>query len=133
MVVHLHSTLRHWMVVPAAFLLLMSTPIFVYIAVALWIGDLGRLFLGCFILAGYCLVAAVLVKLGIAIDEQMLRHERLKPDAHGYYERPLKKQPEPALQFELTMMEEPGVEGYTAAHGIPHDGVLSHEQGYTAR
>src|SRR5256885_15192692 len=106
MVVRLRSTLRHWMLLPAAFLLLMSMPIFAYIAFALWTGDLGRLFLGALVLAGYCLVASLVVKLGIAIDEQILRHDRLKPDAHGHYERPLHHQGTPGMQFELTVVGE---------------------------
>src|SRR5947209_11505236 len=120
MVVHLRSTFRYWMLLPAAFLLLMSMPIFAYIAFALWTVDLGRLFLGGFVLAGYCLVAAVIVKLGIAIDEQMLRHERLKPDSHGYYERPLEQQPPPGLQFEMTLVGETDLAGCASPHGIPH-------------
>lgn len=147
MVVHFRSTFRHWMLWPAAFLLLMSMPIFFSIAFALWTVDLGRLFLGGFVLAGYCLVAALIVKLGIAIDEQMLRHERLKPDARGNYERPLEQQPELGMQFEMTVFGETDVAGCAAYNGIPRTdctddaacpGVprsdpLSQEPGYVAR
>ena len=148
MVVHLRSSLRHWMLLPAAFLLLVSMPIFAFIAFALWTVDLGRLFLGGFVLAGYCLVAALVVKLGIAIDEQMLRHERLKPDSRGNYERPLEQQPAPGMQFEMTIVGEetdstgcafhnglPRTDctGYAARPGVPHSEPLSQEPGYVAR
>src|SRR6266700_1594863 len=148
MVVHLRSTFRHWMLLPAAFLLLMSMPIFAYIAFALWTADLGRLFLGGLVLAGYCPVAALFVKLGIAIDEQMLRHERLKPDAQGHYERLLEQEPAPGMQFEMTVVGETGFTGYAAYNGIPqtefsapaasHSGIpqsepFSQHQGYAAQ
>jgi|SRR5947209_3661966 len=133
MVVHLRSSLRHWMLLPAAFLLLMSMPIFAFIAFALWTVDLGRLFLGGFVLAGYCLVAALVVKLGIAIDEQMLRHERLKPDSRGNYERPLEQQPTPGMQFEMTVFGETDFTGCAFHNGIPHSEPLSQEPGYVAR
>src|SRR2546425_9530444 len=116
MIVNLRSTFRHWMLLPASLLLVVSLPIFAYIALALWTLDLGRLFLGALVLAGYCMVAALVVKLGIAIDEQILRHERLKPDAHGHYERPLTYQGAPGMQFELTIVGEtafpPGYTGH---------------------
>jgi len=135
------------MLLPAAFLLLMSMPIFAFIAFALWTVDLGRLFLGGFVLAGYCLVAALVVKLGIAIDEQMLRHERLKPDSRGNYERPLEQQPTPGMQFEMTVFGETDFTGCAFHNGIPqtdftgcafHNGIphsepLSQEPGYVAR
>ena len=133
MVFHVRSTLRHWMLLPALFLLLVSLPIFTSIAVALWTGDLGRLFLGGLVLSGYCLVAAVIVKLGIAIDEQMLRHERLKPDPRGNYERPLEKQPAPGVQFEMTLVGETEFTEGAHSYGIPHSEPLSQEQGYMAR
>jgi len=148
MIVNLRSTFRHWMLLPASLLLVVSLPIFAYIALALWTGDLGRLFLGALVLAGYCLVAALVVKLGIAIDEQILRHERLKPDAHGNYERPLEQQPAPGMQFEMTIVGEetdstgcafhnglPRTDctGYAARTGVPHSEPLSQEPGYVAR
>jgi hypothetical protein len=133
LVVHLRSSFRHWMFLPAAFLLLVALPIFVYIATALWTGDIGRLFLGLLVLAGYCLVAALVVKLCIAIDEQIIRHERLKPNSHGHYELPLEQQPAPGVQFEITVVGETDPTGYANASGIPCGDALSQERGYAAR
>lgn len=133
MFLRVRSTFRHWMLLSAAFLCLVSLPIFGFLAYALWTLDIGRLLLGGMVLAGYWPIALLVVKICIMIDEQMLRHERLRPDAHGNYERPLHKQPEPALQFELSMVQEAAADTDTTARGIPLDGILSQERGYTAR
>ena len=133
MFVQFRTAFRHWMFLPAGFLLLVSLPILIYIAFALWAGDLGRLFLGGLVLAGYCLVASVIVRLCIAIDEQILRHERLKPDPQGNYERPLEQQPAPGMQFDLTIVGEADLQGQARPSGLPKSEPLSQERGYVAR
>ena len=98
---------RHWILSPLTFLLLIASPIFGFIAYSLWIGDIARLFLGGLVLAGYCVTAVVLGKLAIALDEQSLRHYRLRPDGNGRYERPLKAhQISDQLQVQMDMSGE---------------------------
>ena len=98
---------RSWMLSPLTLLLIVASPIFAFIAYSLWIGDVGRLFLGGFVLAGYCCAAVVLGKLAIALDEQSLRHLRLKPDGNGRYERLLEaEQVSSPLQVSLELSGE---------------------------
>ena len=121
---------RNWMIFLFGFYLAASLPIICIITYALIVGDLSRLFFGSMILAGYGLTAEILVKLAIAIDEQFLRHSRLRPDANGRYELPLHegRVGEP-VEFSLTM-EAQGESLEYGAGGVPCDGVtFSYEEG----
>ena len=131
--VRFHFKTRNWMVFFFGFYLVASLPILGIITYALIVGDLSRLFFGGMILAGYGLLAELLVKLAIAIDEQYLRHSRLHPDANGRYERPLHEdQVREPVQFSLCLATGEGLE--TEAGSLLHDESMhSYEEGLLQR
>ena len=125
--------MKNWMGFLFAFYLAASLPIICIITYALIVGDLSRLFFGSMVLAGYGLAAELLVKLAIAIDEQYLRHCRLRPDANGRYELPLHEdQGREPVQFSLCLAA--GEDRETNAGSLLHDEpVSSYEEGLLQR